>query len=256
MDACTFEEPSANEMAYGNWTRAKIVREFYDSKPPTNTPGVRRRAATVRQHRGEGEEERGPHTTSEGVDTRSLMSQSQPGICDLTSRQLERSRTLESRHSRNTPLPFCQMVPESRQTQMIFPRQGAHSVNSGSEDAFTLEELNNLGLKRNPEDERASKLESLGKKQKHDHVPLLNIEEAETETLSNEATTGKGLAVAEGSQKRRIVKARKTTYKESIKPENVRSRAHALFDNANLIEELGGATWGGGGWPSIAARQP
>ncbi|KAH0982012.1 hypothetical protein GBA52_009189 [Prunus armeniaca] len=70
------------------------------------------------------------------------MSQSQPGICDLTSRQLERSRTLESRHSRNTPLPFCQMVPESRQTQMIFPRQGAHSVNSGSEDAFTLEELN------------------------------------------------------------------------------------------------------------------
>ncbi|CAB4271873.1 unnamed protein product [Prunus armeniaca] len=198
MDACTFEEPSANEMAYGNWTRAKIVREFYDSKPPTNTPGVRRRAATVRQHRGEGEEERGPHTTSEGVDTRSLMSQSQPGICDLTSRQLERSRTLESRHSHST--------------------------------------FQNLGLKRNPEDERASKLESLGKKQKHDHVPLLNIEEAETETLSNEATTGKGLAVAEGSQKRRIVKARKTTYKESIKPENVRSRAHALFDNANLIE--------------------
>lgn len=28
MDACTFEEPSANEMAYGNWTMAKIIREF------------------------------------------------------------------------------------------------------------------------------------------------------------------------------------------------------------------------------------
>ncbi|KAH0983075.1 hypothetical protein GBA52_010252 [Prunus armeniaca] len=56
MDACTSEEPSTNETAYGNWTRAKIIREFYDSKPPTNTPGVRRRAATVRQRREEGEE--------------------------------------------------------------------------------------------------------------------------------------------------------------------------------------------------------
>ncbi|KAI5335702.1 hypothetical protein L3X38_025836 [Prunus dulcis] len=114
MDACTFEEPSANEMAYGTWTRAKIIREFYDSKPPTNTPGVRMRAATIRQHRGEGEDERRPHAASEGVGMRSLVSQSQPGICDLTSRQLECSRTLESRHNRNTPLPFCQVVPESR----------------------------------------------------------------------------------------------------------------------------------------------
>ncbi|CAB4273134.1 unnamed protein product [Prunus armeniaca] len=94
----------------------------------------------------------------------------------------------------------------------------------------------NLGLKRNPEDERASKLESPGKKQKHDHVPLLNLEKAETETLSNEATTGRGLAVVEGSQKRRIVKARKTTYKESSKSKDARSRAHALFDSANLTE--------------------
>ncbi|KAH0983076.1 hypothetical protein GBA52_010253 [Prunus armeniaca] len=95
----------------------------------------------------------------------------------------------------------------------------------------------NLGLKRNPEDERASKLESPGKKkQKHDHVPLLNLEKAETETLSNEATTGRGLVVVEGSQKRRIVKARKTTYKESSKSKDARSRAHALFDSANLTE--------------------
>lgn len=105
-------------------------------------------------------------------------------------------------------------------------------------------------------------------------MPLLNLEEAETETLSNEATTGKGLAVAEGSQKRRIVKARKTTYKESSKPKNARSRTHALFDSANLTEvnvaqaddwsyvhiqaidqESGGATRGGGGWPSTTARQ-
>lgn len=131
-----------------------------------------------------------------------------------------------------------------------------------------------MGLKRNPEDERASKLESPGKKQKHDHVPLLNLEEAETETLSNVATIGKGLAVAEGSQKRRVVKARKTTYKESSKSKDARSRAQALFDSANLTEvnvaqadgwphvhiqetdqESGGATRGGGGWPSTAARQ-
>ncbi|BFG23567.1 hypothetical protein CerSpe_098410 [Prunus speciosa] len=52
MDACNFEVSPEIDAKYGEWTRARIIRELVDPKPPTKTPWERRRAATVRRRPG------------------------------------------------------------------------------------------------------------------------------------------------------------------------------------------------------------
>ncbi|KAH0987165.1 hypothetical protein GBA52_014342 [Prunus armeniaca] len=72
--------------------------------------------------------------------------------------------------------------------------------------------FHSLGLKRNPEMERTY--------------------------ITKEATIGKGKKRVEGSQRRRFIKAKKTTQGESNKPKGVRGRTRGLFENANLIETI------------------
>lgn len=113
MDSCIFEEPSTNESVYGEWTRANIIREFHDPKPPNRTLGIRRRAATVRQQHSEGEMERVPYESREEGSFH--VCQSQLGFGELTSDQAgangqyERSRTLEVSS-------VCQATQEPRHT--------------------------------------------------------------------------------------------------------------------------------------------
>ncbi|PQP99323.1 hypothetical protein Pyn_18498 [Prunus yedoensis var. nudiflora] len=82
--------------------------------------------------------------------------------------------------------------------------------------------------------ERTCNLESPGKKQKHGHGPTLNLEEVEDTT--KEATIEKGKEQVEGPQRRRFIKAKKTTQGESSKAKGVRGRTRGLFENANLTE--------------------
>ncbi|PQP99326.1 uncharacterized protein Pyn_18501 [Prunus yedoensis var. nudiflora] len=139
MDTCIFEEPSTNESVYGEWTRAKIIREFHDPKPPTRTPGRRRRAATVRQQHREGDMERVSHEAREEGSFH--MCQSQPGFGELTSDQTEangqyeRSRTLEISS-------VCQAPQEPRHTHQLYPRQAAQIENLGDGNTIILGELN------------------------------------------------------------------------------------------------------------------
>ncbi|KAH0986948.1 hypothetical protein GBA52_014125 [Prunus armeniaca] len=200
------------------------------------------------------------------------MCQSQPRFGKMTSDQIgangqyERNRTLEVSS-------VCQATQEPRHAHQLYPRQAAQNENLGDGNTIILEELNvETGFswphnRVNPRSdakelewdgghmtrsntlitnwtraspkERSSRLD-LGligyPVQKHGHGHTLNLEEVED--ITKEATIGKGKKRVEGSQRRRFIKAKKTTQGESNKPKGVRGRTRGLFENANLIEGI------------------
>ncbi|CAB4308242.1 unnamed protein product [Prunus armeniaca] len=133
MDACIFEEPSV----YEEWTRAKIIREFYVPKPPTRMPRIRRLATIARQQHDESEIERVSHEAGE----EGSFHISQPRFGKMTSDhigangQYERNRTLEVSS-------VCQATQEPRHAHQLYPRQAAQNENLGDGNTIILEELN------------------------------------------------------------------------------------------------------------------